>query len=260
MTKRVKKAIIEIKPDRGNFLPLSDCVPKELFLLGDMPILKYITDEAISVGVEDIIFLTDRKDSILSDFFKDLENQKELLKKRGFKRAESLSDLVNSYGDIEFSYEKRLTDATRGAEDFLFISSDVLIESKKSSCEQLMSVFRTSERPVVGLREADMGDIKAEKIAKGLYKVKGFTDEATLTMIGRGLFTSESRKFFEGKESLEGAIEAMIERGHTVYGTVISGEVFELTDSEEYQRANLSYALNSDYGEKYKEFVKKRLQ
>lgn len=260
MTKKVKKAIIDIQTDRGKFLPLSECVPKELFLLGNMPVLKHLTDEAISIGAEDIIFLTKAKEPIFKDFFKDLKEKETFLKKKGIKRAEALSEMVKLYENISFSYEKNLSTAVRKADDFLIISSDIVINSKRNACEQLMNIFKTSERPVIGLRETEMGDLEAEKIAKGLYKIKAFADEATLKLIGRGVFTAESRKFFEGKENLKEAIETMIDRGHTIYGTIIDGDFFDLTDPMEYAKANFSYNLKSSYGEKYKAFVKNKLQ
>ncbi|MGM0439482.1 MAG: hypothetical protein ACQEP3_03605, partial [Patescibacteria group bacterium] len=219
--------------------------------------LELLMEEAVSVGAEEIVFLTDKKeDERLVNFFQDLDKKVDYLKKRGNSRAKKLSKLKEKFKDLEFSFVSSFTEAVRGADDFAYISSEKLIYNEKNSLTQLMEVFKTSERPVLGLTKSDRGDIKTEKIARGLYKLKGFTDESVLSTIGRGVFTSESRKFFQEAESLREAIENMMERGHTVYGTKVDGKVFTVNNENSYLKANIYYSLKNKDDKELEEFIK----
>ena len=255
MTKPIKKTIIEVKKDRGMFLPLSDQVPKELFMLGERPVLEILVEEAISVGTENVVFLMEGKDERFVNLFKDLAEKESYLKRRGNPRAKTLKLLKEKFENLKFSFANDFTEATRGAEDFAYISSEKLIHTKESPLEQLMSVFKTSERPVIGLKEADIGEVKTEKIARGLFKLKGFSEESSYSMAGRGIFTSESRKFFEEAETLREAIENMLDRGHTTYGTHIEGKTFTINSQANYIKANIYYSLKGEKQKELKEFI-----
>lgn len=255
MTKTVKKAIIELGKDRGNFLPLSDQVPKELFKLAEKPIIEILVEEAVSVGAEKILLLADEKDERLINYFKDLDKKEDYLKKRGNPRAKVLREMQKKFDGLKFSFVEDFEEATRGAEDFAYISSKELVKANKSSLSQLMNVFKTSERPVVGLAETDYGEVEVEKIARGLFKLKSFTDESTFSMIGRAIFTSESRKFFEGANRLKDAIENMIDRGHTTYGTKLSGVKFSIEEELDYLKANTHYSLTGKNSKELEEYI-----
>ena len=254
MTKKINRVIIEIVDDRGNFLPLSDQVPKELFKLGEVSVLEILIEEAVSVGAEDIVFLTEKKDERLSDLLKNLGEKEERLKRKGNPRSRKLKEIKNKFGDLNFYFEKDFSKATQKPGDFAYISSDTICV--ENGLSQLMKVFKTSERPVLGLKPADLGEVKTEKIARGLFKLRGFSDEASYSMTGRGIFTSESRKFFEEAETVRGAIENMMDRGHTTYGTEIDGKVFPLKTETDYLKANIFYSLKN---EEVKEFTKEIL-
>ncbi len=253
----IKKAVIEITEDRGRFLPLSNQVPKELFMLSDMPVLNYLVDEATSLGVKEIVFWNKKTEKRFKSLFDNLDSQEDELRKKGNKRAEKIKELKERIENIQFSFGKDLFSCLNNSDNFAFISSDILINNKKNSLEQLMEIFKTSERPVVGLLESDIGEIETEKIAKGIYKVKGFGDKSNFSLVGRGIFTSESVKFFENQKNLSGVIEKMIERGHTVYGIVLSGEKFYLNNLESFLKANFYYTLKSEHSSFIKDYLKK---
>jgi len=255
MTKKIKRAIIKIVPDRGKLYPLSGQISRELFPLFQTSVLEKLVSEAVSVGVEEIVFLKEKKDERLIDYFEDLESQEKELKKRGNPKAEKLKKLREKFDALDFDFKSDLPAAVRGSENFAFITSQKLIRAEKTSLEQLMEVFKTSERPVVGLIESEMGEVETEKIARKLFKVKAFSDEAVFSMIGRGIFTSESKKFFDEAENLKNALEIMLKRGHTVYGSLVEGEVFSLKDELSIMKASIYYGLKSDKAKEIKEYI-----
>ena len=255
MTKKIKKAIIDLT-ETNSFLPLSEQVKKELFPLGKESIIEVLVKEAVSVGVEEIIFLSSKKDPRLVNLFTGLDEKVGELKRKGNPQAKQMKLLQEELREINFSFQKDLEEAVLGGQDFVYILASDLIYSNKNALLQLMNVFKTSERPVIGLIEADMGEIKTEKIARGLFKFKGFTDQSQFSMIGRSVFTSESAKFFKGCETIKEAIKKMIDRGHTTYGTKIDGQLFQINDKESYQQANIYYSLKNN--KELQEFIREK--
>lgn len=243
MTKKIKKTIINSNFRRERFFPLAKVIAPELFTLGDKPILQYLISEAVSLGSDEIVFLGE-KDSAIKSLFSALDSQEDLLKKKGNPRANRITELKEKYGNLNISFSD-FSKLAIGDDDFAYISSNELISYKENSLQQVMSVFKTSERPVIALRETEIGNMKTEKIARGLYKIKGFTDQSSFSLVGRAIFTSKSRKFFEEAETIKEALENMMERGHTVYGTVIKGDYFKLNNFNDYLEANLHFTLNS---------------
>lgn len=256
MMKKIEKTIINLISDRGFLAPLSNEVPREFFLLEDMPVLVYLIEEALSIGSEKIVFLSNEKDKRFVSFFEKLKDLEEKLKEKGNKRSKVVMQLREKIEDVEFILESSLIEAVRGKEDFAFLESDKLIHSKKLPIRQVADIFKTSERPVLGLVESEKGTVETEKIARGLFKVKGFDKESNLSLFGRAIFTSESKKFFEEGKKIDEILESMIERGHTVYGTLISGKKLELNNYLSFQKAQLYYLLNSDNKSELKNFIK----
>lgn len=240
--KKIKRTIIKADFNRERFFPLSGIIPVELFSLAGRSIIQLLVAEAISIDSEEIVILSDKKEKLIEEFFKDLKTQEKELKKKGNPKAKKLANLRNKYEKLEISFEKELSKAIGKVGNFAFLSSNQLIDYDKNSLKQLMNVFKTSERPVLGLREVEMGEIETEKIAKGLFKIKGFTDESSFELVGRGIFTGESRKFFKDKKSLKEAMKKMIERGHTIYGSLIKGNYFKIKNESDYLKAELYYA------------------
>jgi UTP--glucose-1-phosphate uridylyltransferase len=256
MTKKIKKTIIESNFRRERFFPLAKVVAPELFNLADRPILQWLVDEAVSMGSEEIIFLSE-EDSTIESFFSNLEEQEDLLKKKGNPRANKIKEFKEKYQKIKISFSD-FSKLSIGDDDFAYISSNELISYKENCLQQVMSVFKTSERPVIALRESEIGEIETEKIARGLYKIKGFSDQSEFSLIGRAIFTSKSRKFFEEATTIREALENMMARGHTVYGTVIKGDYFKLNNFEDYLKSNLYFTFNAKNGKELSEELKEK--
>ena len=78
--KKIKRAIIKTG-EQNSFLPLSDRIPKELFNLVDMPLMVELVDEALSINAEKIIFLSPKKSKSTLNFFENLKEIEDFLKK-----------------------------------------------------------------------------------------------------------------------------------------------------------------------------------
>jgi len=70
MTPRpVRTAVFPVGGQGTRFLPATKAVPKELLPVVDKPLLQYAVDEALSAGIERLVFVTARGKSALEDYF-----------------------------------------------------------------------------------------------------------------------------------------------------------------------------------------------
>jgi len=70
MTHRpVRKAIFPVGGQGTRFLPATKAVPKKMLPVVDRPLLQYAVDEALSAGIEQMIFVTARGKAALEEYF-----------------------------------------------------------------------------------------------------------------------------------------------------------------------------------------------
>ena len=56
----VKKAIFPVAGLGTRFFPITKTIPKELLPILDKPLIQYAVEEAVSSGIETLIFITGR--------------------------------------------------------------------------------------------------------------------------------------------------------------------------------------------------------
>src|SRR6202046_5657201 len=66
---QVRKAVIPAAGLGTRFLPATKAQPKEMLPLVDKPAIQYVVEEAVSVGITDILVITGRGKRSLEDHF-----------------------------------------------------------------------------------------------------------------------------------------------------------------------------------------------
>ena len=79
MSGRVRKAVIPAAGLGTRFLPATKAVPKEMLPLVDKPAIQYVIEEAVSVGITDILVITGRGKRDIEDHFDRSVELEELL-------------------------------------------------------------------------------------------------------------------------------------------------------------------------------------
>ena len=54
----IKKAVLPVAGFGTRFLPASKATPKEMLPIIDKPLVQYAVEEAIDIGIKEIIFIT----------------------------------------------------------------------------------------------------------------------------------------------------------------------------------------------------------
>lgn len=151
---RVRKAVIPAAGFGTRFLPQTKAMPKEMLPVVDKPIIQYIVEELVSVGIEEIIIVTGyHKRSIEDHFDRPSLELVENLRMGGEKKlpllkaTEAISDLANfvyvrqkgPYGNGTPLLNVR---ELIGDEPFIYTWSDDFIKAEpKSRFRQLLDVY-----------------------------------------------------------------------------------------------------------------------
>ncbi len=287
----IKKAIIPIAGLGTRFLPLSRAVPKELWPLADIPLIQYTINEVKEAGIKEIIFVINNKNRKVFDYLKPSPQiEKTLKEKKRENILEEVKKLDTLLRDISFSYvvQKRpLGDGNAILQASKIINSEVvaclfpddIIESRVSAILQLSKIFKTCQKPVIGLHRktkeeiSHYGVVGVEKIANKLFKVKKIIEKplaeeapSDLAIVGRYILTPEVFDYLKkAKPSEKGEIilaevfnQYMLKEGKLIYGYEIDGNWIECGDKYRWLKSNLYFSLkHPKYGPKLKEYLKK---
>ena len=147
----IKKAVLPVAGLGTRFLPASKAIPKEMLPIIDKPLVQYAVEEAVNVGINEIIFITSpEKFSIKNHFKKNKEIETKLVKSG----KNDLTMVVNPeiFSKVSFYYinqkkQNGLGDAIQHAESiigdspFAILLPDDLFISKKSCLQQLIDAY-----------------------------------------------------------------------------------------------------------------------
>ncbi len=285
----VKKAIILAAGLGTRFLPLNKALPKELLPLVDQPLISYAVREAKSSGISSIVFVLSERNKIILDFFKrNLKLEKILRKKNKKEILKELKRINEEFTELSFS--SALQPEPRGDGDALLrvkrgtrepiavLFPDDIVEAKTPAILQLAKIFRTSEKPVVGLKKVSKekipsyGMVGVEKIAHGLYKIKDIIEKPSLeeapsdlAIGGRYILNStafdylrKTRPNENGEIILAEALKKMIKDGKIVYGYELEGEWLECGNKTSWLKSNFYLCLkHPEFGPILREFIRK---
>ncbi len=286
----IRKAIIPLAGLATRFLPLSKVVPKELWPLVDAPIIQYIIAEAKESGIKEIIFVLKPENRRVLDYLKPSPKIEKILKEK--KREDILFEVKNLEElckNISFSYvfqKKPLGDGHAilqaakliGEESVACMFGDDIIDSRIPGVSQLAKVFKTCQKPIVGLycpskeKIPCYGIVGIEKIANRLYKIKKIIEKpsleqapSNLAIVGRYILTPEVFDYLKkAKPSRKGEIilaevfnNQMLRDGKVIYGYEFEGEWLECGDKLRWLKSNLYLSLkHPKYGPELKEYLK----
>ena len=66
---KISKAVLPVAGFGTRFLPATKAMPKELLPIVDKPLIQYAAEEAISAGIDTLIFVTGRNKRAIEDHF-----------------------------------------------------------------------------------------------------------------------------------------------------------------------------------------------
>jgi UTP--glucose-1-phosphate uridylyltransferase len=159
--KPITKAVIAAAGFGTRFLPQTKAMPKEMLPLVDKPIIQYVVEELVAVGIKDIIIVTGySKRSIEDHFDRPSEDLLANLRQGGPKKAHLLKE-VEAIADLaNFVYVRQkgpYGNATPilncehliGDEPFIYTWSDDFIAATPLRFQQMIDAYNKYQCPIL---------------------------------------------------------------------------------------------------------------
>ena len=269
----VKKAVFPVAGLGTRFLPATKAMPKEMLPVVDKPLIQYAVEEALSAGIEEIIFVTGRKKEALEDHFdRSCELEHTLMARNKDTLLRELDSLVPESGTIIYTRQSEplglghaiwCSRHAVGSEPFAVLLADDLVKTDQPVLSQMLAKFEEVQSSIVAIEEVDpsqtdkYGILDVENTDTDLLRINGMVEKpspdqapSNLAIIGRYILTPEIYTQLSRKERGAGGeiqiTDAMANllQEQPIFGYRFKGQRFDCGSKAGFQMANLAYALD----------------
>ena len=275
MVDRIKTAVFPVAGLGTRFLPVTKTGPKEMLPIVDQPIIQYAVQEAVSAGIEHLVFVTSSKKHTIEDYFdRNLQLETWLEQHGKLQALKTVREIIPS--SVNISYVRQpmplgLGNAILcakhvvGQESFAVLLPDDIIVSTADSCMQMMldqyykmqasvvavepvSPMEVDRYGIVALGKGDYGNC----IKKIVEKPPIGTAPSQLAVIGRYILTPRIFSLLEdlptgvgGEVQLTDAIVALLKE-EKVYAYHLDGVRYDCGDKLGMIKATIAFALQRE--------------
>ncbi len=277
---KIKKAIIPCGGMGTRFLPVTKAVPKEILPVIDTPVLKYIVDEIIDSGIEEIMIILGAGKEPIRDFFTSKPKLESALKNKP--ELMELIRNINRNAEIRFAVQKEpkgsgdaVMQARKftGDEPFCMSNGDDLIVADIPVTKQLADAYGQNEAVIMGVQKVEpsethkYGIINPTKIdgrtvwCDGVVEKPKADPPSLYASLGRYVLTPEIYEYIErtppvgGEVVVTNAICQMMKEGK-VYAYEFDGKRYDMGDKFGALTATVDFALkNPEYGDAFRAYL-----
>lgn len=274
---KIKKAVIPVAGKGTRFLPATKEIPKEMIPLVDRPMIHYAVQEAISSGIEQIVFVTSSgKESIERYFDRNIELETFLEKSGKLAELELVKNIGNMVEIITVKQKEQLglghavlcSREVIGQDSFAVILGDDLVISKEPVTKQLAGAMkRFSFENIIGVMEVPNKDTAKYGIVDGDWldsektslRMKSMIEKpapeqapTNLATPGRYIFSSEIfdclaqiKRGVGGEYQLTDAIALLANKG-SVMAHKFAGDRFDTGNIPAYLEATIEFAMANE--------------
>ncbi|MCP4409754.1 MAG: UTP--glucose-1-phosphate uridylyltransferase GalU [Gammaproteobacteria bacterium] len=277
MGKKIKKAVFPVAGLGTRFLPATKANPKEMLPVVDKPLIQYAAEEAVSAGIDVLIFVNGRnKRSIPDHFDKAYELESELEARNKEKLLAIARDVlpprvsciyIRQSEALGLGHAVLCAKPVVGKDPFTVILADDLIDSgdQPSCTRQMVDVYEKNHCSVIGVQNvsreevSSYGIVDGEQITDKLWSVNALVEKpsieespSTIAIVGRYILEASIFDQLEttergagGEIQLTDAIARQLESGK-VMAYEFSGKRFDCGNKLGYLQANVEYALKHE--------------
>ena len=277
--KRVTKAVFPAAGMGTRFLPATKATPKEMLPIVDKPAIQYVVEEAVGVGLDDVLFIVGRNKNALANHFDRVSELEAMLEAKG--DAAKLRKVTEMIGMADIHTIRQgdplglghaVLRAKRhvGDQSFAVLLGDDIIDARDELLGRMLSISRHRDTSVIALMEVDPSQIHMYGCAVAeptdeadLVKVTGLVEKpaaseapSNLAVIGRYVLKPEVFGILEhtkpgkgGEIQLTDALVELAEHDETtggVYGVVFRGRRYDTGDRLDYIKAIVQLAVDRD--------------
>ena len=268
----IRKAVLPVAGFGTRFLPASKAIPKEMLPIIDKPLIQYAVEEAINIGVNEIIFITSpEKYSIKKHFDKNMHFESRLKISGKTEMIKELNPAI--FSGIKFHYidqkeQNGLGHAILQAQEaigdnsFAVLLPDDLFFSEEACLDQLLNSYQETNSSVIAVNKIGKEEIhkygvikpgeiknKSIKIADIVEKPSFENAPSDIAVCGRYIFKPSIFKFLNttnfdksGEIQLTDAIKALLKE-EDVYARTYEGEKYDCGSKKGFVHATIALAL-----------------
>tara|TARA_B100000767_G_C19755745_1_gene532880 strand:- start:1208 stop:2032 length:825 start_codon:yes stop_codon:yes gene_type:complete len=203
---KIRKAVFPVAGFGTRFLPATKAMPKELLPIINKPLIQYAVEEAISAGIDTLIFITGRNKRAIEDHFdSNPELEAALILKGNTKKAEMIKTILPSGVECIFVRQPKqlglghailCAERAVGDEPFaVLLADDFLTYDGAGVTSDLIGAFEKTGKTQLSVMQVDGPDISKYGVVKvdknngspvGLIEKPNFKDApSNLASIGR---------------------------------------------------------------------------
>lgn len=283
---KIKKAILPVAGFGTRFLPATKAQPKEMLPVVDKPVIQYLVEDAVSAGIEEIIFVTGRGKRAIEDHFDySFELSKTLVEKNKLELVKKVQAIENL---AKFSYVRQpipLGDGhavscaahlVKDDEPVLVMFGDTLYDAKISPVSQVIKAYQKYQKTIIGLSEVEPSEVKyfgvidGQSLGQGSYKINKFIEKpktkapSNLVQVGINIITPDVLKVLKtmkkgqsGEIRLADAYAIMLKKGESLYGQHLEGEWLDTGNKLNFIKATIKLGLkDKEIGQSLKQFIR----
>ena len=288
---KIRKAVIPAAGYGTRFLPITKSIPKEMLPLIDKPIIQYIIEEAVSLGIEDIVIVTSNGKHAIEDHFDNnleleryLEAGGKLDQLEEIRRIASMANFIYIRQKGKYGNGTPVLNAEHiiGNEPFAVLWGDEFIAGNPPRLQQTAEVFEEFGRPVIsGVRIKKKEDLSRYGIADlkpvrdNIFEIKNIVEkpkpeEAPSDLAAHGCYILTPDIFDALKNQSPGkggeiwlvdGINKLKEKGPIYTCEIKEGKYYDCGNVLEYLKTNIDHALKrEDIGDEIKQYLQETVK
>ena len=283
----VTKAVVTVAGLGTRFLPATKATPKEMLPVVDKPAIQYVVEEAVAVGLTDVLLVTGRNKNAIENHFDHnweletaLEAKGDDERLRRVRASAVLADLhYTRQGDPRGLGHAVLCAARHvGNEPFVVLLGDDLIDPRDPLLATMLAVRERHGGSVVALLRVpkdqvnlygcaaveESEDPDAVTITDLVEKPRAEDAPSTLAIIGRYILPPEifdalrdTEPGAGGEIQVTDAMRTLAHDGVPVHGVVFRGRRYDTGDRLEYAKAFVRLAeRHEQIGEQFSAWLR----
>jgi UTP--glucose-1-phosphate uridylyltransferase len=271
---RVRKAVIPAAGLGTRFLPATKSTPKEMLPLVDKPGIQYVVEEAVRVGITDILVVTGRSKKTVEDHFDRSPELEAVLERSGKADAAERMRAIADMASVHFvrQHEARglghavgMARRHVGNEPFAVLLPDDLMAEDSTLLADMVAANERSGANVLALKRFGPDEISSYGVVStsggpdghGLVTITGMVEKppataapSDLAIVGRYVLNPEVFDWIErvtpgagGELQLTDAMFMLLESGAPFLGLPFETGRFDTGNKLDWLRATVEVAL-----------------
>lgn len=163
MNSPIKTAVFPVAGLGSRFLPVTKAGPKEMLPILDKPLIQYVVDEALAVGIQQLVFVTSSSKRAIEDYFdSNYELESRLEQKGDFKSLKVVRDVLPPNVSVVYVRQPHplgLGDAVLRAKDVVgqnpfavLLADDIMEMGAKACLANMIAMYQEQRASVIAVQ------------------------------------------------------------------------------------------------------------